>query len=75
VYGPDIVSRGFIFEDQQGTILEDAKCIVLEILDEIDRPAKMDWTEIAPDIKKGLKRFFYSILGRSPLILTIIIPV
>ena len=75
VYGPDIISRGFIFEDQQGTILEDAKCIVLEILDEMDRPAKMDWTEVAPDIKKGLKRFFYGILGRSPLILTIIIPV
>ena len=75
VYGPDIVSRGFVFEDRQGTVLEDAKCIVLEILDEIERPARLDWTEIAPDIKRGLKRFFYSVLGRSPLILTIIIPV
>jgi ribonuclease J len=75
VYGPDIVSRGFILEDRQRSILEDAKCIVLEVLDEIERPARMDWTEIAPDIKKGLKRFFYSIVGRSPLILTIIIPV
>jgi ribonuclease J len=75
VYGPDVISRGFVFEDRQGTILEDAKCIVLEVLDEIERPARMDWTEIAPDIKRGLKRFFYSVLGRSPMILTIIIPV
>jgi ribonuclease J len=75
VYGPDIVSRGFIFEEQQTFILEDAKCIVLEVLDEIEKPAHLDWTEIAPDIKKRLKRFFYSILGRSPLILTIIMPV
>lgn len=75
VYGPDIVSRGFIFEDRNPDILEDAKCIVLEVLDEIEHPARMDWTDIAPDIKKELKRFFYSVLGRSPLILTIIIPV
>jgi ribonuclease J len=75
VYGPDIVSRGFIFEDRYAGILEDAKCIVLEVLDDIERPARIDWTEIAPDIKKELKRFFYSVLGRSPLILTIIIPV
>jgi ribonuclease J len=75
IYGPDIVSRGFIFEDQQAFILEDAKCIILEILDEIEKPAHLDWTEILPEIKKGLKRFFYSILGRSPLILSIIIPV
>ncbi len=75
VYGPDIVSRGFVLEDRQAFILEDAKCIVLEVLDEIDRPARMDWTEIAPDIKRGLKRFFYGVLGRSPMILTIIIPV
>ncbi|MFO7784425.1 MAG: ribonuclease J [Thermodesulfobacteriota bacterium] len=75
VYGPDIVSRGFIFEDRDTAILEDAKCIVLEVLDEIERPARTDWTDIAPDIKKELKRFFFSVLGRSPLILTIIIPV
>ncbi len=75
VYGPDIVSRGFIFEDRNPAILEDAKCIVLEVLDEIERPALIDWTDIAPDIKKELKRFFYSVLGRSPLILTVIIPV
>ena len=75
LYGPDIVSRGFVFEDQQGDLLEEAKCIVLEILDEIDRPVRLDWTDIAPDIKKRLKRFFFSVLGRSPLILSIIIPV
>jgi ribonuclease J len=74
IYGPDLVSRGFVFEDQSGAILEDAKCIVLEVLDEIERPARLDWSEVAPEIKRELRRFFFSILGRSPLILTIIIP-
>ncbi|MFH1351578.1 MAG: ribonuclease J [Pseudomonadota bacterium] len=75
IYGPDIISRGFIFEDQSGFILEEAKCIVLEIMDEIERPAHMDWTELGPDIKRRLKHFFFKVIERRPLILPIIIPV
>jgi ribonuclease J len=74
IYGPDIISRGFVFEDQKGFILEDAKCIVLEVFDEIEKPAHIDWTEVAPDIKRRLKRFFFKVIQRSPLILPIIIP-
>jgi ribonuclease J len=74
LYGPDIISRGFVFEDQSGFILEDAKCIVLEVFDEIEKPAHIDWTEVAPDIKRRLKQFFFKVIKRSPLILPIIIP-
>ncbi|MFC1868065.1 ribonuclease J, partial [Thermodesulfobacteriota bacterium] len=75
VYGPDIISRGFVFEDQSGFIIEDAKAIVLEVLGEIESPAHIDWAEVAPDIKRRLKRFFFKVIERSPLILPIIIPV
>lgn len=75
VYGPEIISRGFVFEDQSGSILEEAKSIVLEVLDEIENPAHIDWTEVSPDIKRRLKRFFYKVIERSPMILPIIIPV
>jgi len=75
VYGPEIISRGFVFEDQSGSILEEAKAIVMEALDEIESPAHIDWTEVAPDIKRRLKRFFFKIIERSPMILPIIIPV
>jgi len=74
IYGPDIISRGFVFEDQSGFILEDAKSIVLEVFDEIEKPAHIDWTEVAPDIKRRLKHFFFKVIKRSPLILPIIIP-
>ncbi|MFH1488284.1 MAG: ribonuclease J [Pseudomonadota bacterium] len=75
LYGPDFISRGFVFEDQQGFILEEAKSIVLEVLKEIESPGLTDWAEVAPDIKRRLKRFFYKIIERRPLILPIIIPV
>ena len=75
IYGPDIMTRGFAIEDQSAPILDDAKTLVSEILEEIENPTHMDWTEVGPDIKRKLKRFFYKAIKRSPLILPIIIPV
>lgn len=75
IYGPDIMSRGFVFEDQKGAILDEAKILVTEVLDEIESPAHIDWTEVAPEIKRKLKRFFFKVIERSPMILPIIIPV
>jgi ribonuclease J len=75
IYGPDIMTRGFAIEVQSAPILDEAKTLVSEILEEIENPTHMDWTEVGPDIKRRLKRFFYKAIKRSPLILPIIIPV
>jgi ribonuclease J len=75
IYGPDVMSRGFVFEDQKGAILDEAKVLVTEVLEEIESPAHIDWTEVAPEIKRKLKRFFFKVIERSPMILPIIIPV
>ncbi len=75
IYGPDIISRGFLFEDQSNFILEEAKLIVLEILDELERPSHIEAAEVRADIQRQLKRFFYNVIERRPLILPIIISV
>ena len=75
VYGPEIISRGFVFEDETGSILEDAKCIVLEVLDELDPSLPIEWTGVEMDIRRRLKRFFQSVIERRPLIIPVIIPV
>ena len=75
LHGPDIISRGFVFEDQGGFILEDAKCLVLEVLDELDRPSPINLDATKIEILKRLKQFFYSVLERRPMILPLIIPI
>ena len=75
IYGPDIISRGFIFEDDRGTIVEDARNLVLDYLAEVENLEHMEWSDISSDIKRRLKRFFYKVIERGPLILPIIIPV
>jgi ribonuclease J len=75
VYGPDIIPRGVVFEDQAGFNIEDAKAIVVEVLEESDRVPPVEWTDVESDIKRRLKRFFYNVIEKNPLILPIIIPV
>ena len=75
IYGPDIISRGFIFEDDRGTIIEEAKGQILEVLSEVEHLEHMEWSDIGSDIKRRLKRFFYKVIESGPLILPIIIPV
>ena len=75
IYGPEIISRGFVFENQGQFILEDAECIVLEVLDELERPSPVDCAKVESEIRRRLKRFFYKVIERNPLIIPVIIAV
>ena len=73
LYGPEIISKGFVLQENGGHILEDAKSIILEILDKYN-PVADDKT-IKHLIQKRLKVFFYDILERSPMILPVVMKV
>jgi len=73
LFGPEMISRGFIFEDHGQFILEDAQCIVLEVIDEVENPVPVDQQKLETEIRRRLKRFFYNVIERSPLIIPTII--
>jgi ribonuclease J len=75
IYGPDIISRGFVFEDRGGSILDDSKYIVLEVLDELGSPNSIELSKMETEIQRRLKRFFYDVIERRPLVIPIIISV
>jgi len=72
--GPDITSRGFVFEETKADILNDAKCIMVEVLEEaLQEGGSSDWGHVKEEIRRQLRRFFYQVLERRPVILPIII--
>jgi ribonuclease J len=75
VYGPEIVSRGFVFENITGHLLEDAKCVILEIVDEIapDTPLRID--KIRERTKTALRKYFSFTIRRRPVILPFILEI
>jgi ribonuclease J len=75
VYGPEIVSRGFVFEMEKGHLLEDAKCVILEIVEDVspETPDKLD--KICSMIRKRLREYFYFTIKRHPVILPFILEI
>jgi ribonuclease J len=75
VYGPEIVSHGFVFETETGHLLEDAKCIILEIVDEVGPVVPGRVNKIRSKIQTALRKFFSFTIRRRPVILLFILEV
>ena len=75
IFGPEIVSRGFVFETETGHLLEDAKCVVLEIVEEIGPEVPDRARKIRSKISKALRKYFFFAIKRRPVILPFILEV
>ena len=68
--GPDILSKGFVFEQHYSHVLDDAKCIVLDIFENVP-PGQTD--KLKERIRSSLRRFFRKVLGRDPVVVPVVI--
>ena len=75
IFGPEIVSRGFVFETETGHLLEDAKCVILEIVEEIGPEVEDRAGKIRSKISKALRKYFFFTIKRRPVILPFILEV
>ena len=69
LHGPEMISRGFVFEQQYNHLLEDSKCIVL---DQIENTNPSDTQKLCERIRSSLRRFFRDVLGRDPVVVPIV---
>jgi ribonuclease J len=75
VSGPDIVSRGFLFEDASQELLAEVKDVVLDTLQVMIPEAKGDWSLVSARVRSSLKKFINKRLDRRPMILPVIMEV
>ncbi len=75
VYGPEIVSRGFVFETEKGHLLEDAVCVVLEIVEELAPDLTDRIAVLKSRLQTALRQYFFFTIGRRPVILPFILEV
>jgi ribonuclease J len=73
--GPDIVSRGFVFEDASRELLAEVKDVVLDTLTLMVPEAKGDWALVSARVRSSLKKFIYKRMERRPMILPIIMEI
>ena len=73
IYGPDIVSRGFVFEDESRPYLDEAKKVVMDTLALKNAEVLADWNEVKLEVRRVLRRFFNKTIERRPVILPLIL--
>jgi len=75
VSGPDIVSRGFVFEDASQELLAEVRDAVLDTLLVMEPEAKGDWSLVTARVRSALKKFINKRMERRPMILPIIMEI
>ncbi len=75
LYGPDVVTRGVVREEESTGLIDGAKRTVLETLDGISTEVRSDPLEMQEEVRRSLRRFFNKALKRRPVILPVIIEI
>jgi ribonuclease J len=72
VFGPSLQSKGFIFEQQFAHLLQDAQCLILDI---VESDPRQDARKMEDRIRQSLRRFFRNVLDRDPIVVPIVVRV
>ena len=73
--GPDIVNRGFVFDETSGDILEEARERVMLSLKDSAEAEVVDRGMLEQNIRRVLGKYFYEVTQRKPVILPVIVEV
>jgi len=75
VSGPDVVNRGFVHDETSADILEEARKRVMLAFEESAEARVTDPSVLQQNVRRVLKRYFFDVTQRKPVILPVIMEV
>lgn len=75
VSGPDIISRGFVFEDASQEVINDVRELLTSTLTGLDKEMISDTSLLQAKLRSTLKKYLKDTMERRPLIMPIIFEV
>ena len=75
ISGPDIISRGFVYEKESDSVLEELRRVAMESIDYCQTHGITDWAGIKSRVKNNISGYLFKTTKRSPMILPIIMEV
>ncbi|HEX2196903.1 MAG TPA: ribonuclease J [Actinomycetota bacterium] len=73
--GPDLVSRGFVYEEESREFLDQAADRIADALEELEKDHVTDWSTIKKACRHALGEFVWRETRRRPMILPIVMEV
>ncbi|MGD2063276.1 MAG: ribonuclease J [Nitrospirota bacterium] len=71
--GPDIISRGFVYEEESQELLGEIKQMVVELLPTLDQEILSERALLAVRIRNRVRKFLDRKMGRRPMVLPMIL--
>ena len=75
VAGPDLVNRGFVYDETAGDILAEGRNRVMLAVEEHGAAGVVDRTVLAQTVRRVLARYFFEVTERKPVILPVVMEV
>lgn len=72
VSGPDLISRGFVYVREAEGLMEQARQIARDVINDCLDENNLDWNDVKNKVKDQMTRFLSAKTGRKPMILPII---
>ena len=72
---PEMVTRGFIHEEDSPEMLADLKKLVEETIENASHEERIDYAVIKEKLRLALKRFIQKATGRRPMIIPVVVEV
>jgi ribonuclease J len=73
--GPDVVNRGFVYEETSADILEEGRRRVMLSLQDSAASQVTDVSTLQQNVRRVLGRYFFEVTQRKPVILPVIMEV
>lgn len=73
VSGPEIISKGFVSEEEAYGLFSELKMLVLKLLAELNQETKSEWIVVEGMVKKTVGKFIFKQVERRPMIIPIIL--
>nr|WP_262394704.1 RNase J family beta-CASP ribonuclease [Youxingia wuxianensis] len=72
VAGPDIISRGFVYVREAEVMMNEARDIARQTIEDCTRNNVREWGNIKQQVRDALSSYFYNRTKRSPMLLPVI---
>jgi len=75
VSGPDIISRGFVFEDASQEVINNVKELLTDTIKKLDKELISDTSLLKAKLRSTLKKYLRDTMDRRPMLIPIIFEV
>ncbi|MFC1601902.1 ribonuclease J [Candidatus Sumerlaeota bacterium] len=70
--GPEIVSRGFVYMDENEALINEIRQVVLDTFNETEKESREEWAVVKEAVRRAVRRFVKKRCQKFPIILPVV---